>query len=79
MLAAVCTAVTCASVGHAPAAASHALPVESMGSGTVARYVQYTKADSLKVVGLLESARGLSGRDLGGEQAREACRKPAAA
>ena len=62
ILAAVCTAVTCASVGHAPAAASHALPVESMGSGTVASYVQYTKADSLKVVGLLESARGLSGR-----------------
>lgn len=62
MFAAVCTAVTCASVGHAPAAASHALPVESMGSGTVASYVQYTKADSLKVVGLLESARGLSGR-----------------
>ena len=62
MFAAVCTAVTCASVGHVPAAASHALPVESMGSGTVASYVQYTKADSLKVVGLLESARGLSGR-----------------
>lgn len=62
MFAAVCTAVTCASVGHVPAAASHALPVENMGSGTVASYVQYTKADSLKVVGLLESARGLSGR-----------------
>lgn len=62
ILAAVCTAVTCASVGHAPAAASHALPVENMGSGTVASYVQYTKADSLKVVGLLESASELSGR-----------------
>lgn len=62
ILAAVCTAVTCASVGHAPAAASHALSVENMGSGTVASYVQYTKADSLKVVGLLESASELSGR-----------------
>lgn len=62
ILAAVCTAVTCASVGHAPAAASHALPVENMGSGTVASYVQYTKADSLKVVGLLEIASELSGR-----------------
>ncbi len=62
ILAAVCTAVTCASVGHAPAAASHALPVENMGSGTVASYVQYTKADSLKVVGLLEFASELSGR-----------------
>lgn len=62
ILAAVCTAVICASVGHAPAAASHALSVENMGSGTVASYVQYTKADSLKVVGLLESASELSGR-----------------
>lgn len=62
ILAAVCTAVTCASVGHAPAAVSYALPVENMGSGTVASYVQYTKADSLKVVGLLESASELSGR-----------------
>ena len=62
ILAAVCTAVTCASVGHAPAAASHALSVENMGSGTVASYMQYTKADSLKVVGLLESASELSGR-----------------
>lgn len=62
ILAAVCTAVTCASVGHAPAAASHALSVENMGSGTVASYVQYTKADSLKVVGLLGSASELSGR-----------------